>query len=108
MLGLRTARRKTTVTEVTLGIWRGSNVVRARRPLGIRAWRALKEKGFWVTGATGNVGGGVIRSLGQAREVELIAGVRSPGNAEPGVTQVYFDFNDPDRWRGRWSGLIAF
>lgn len=49
-----------------------------------------------VTGATGNVGGGVIRSLGQARTVELIAGVRRPGNAELGVRQVYFDFNEPD------------
>lgn len=37
-----------------------------------------------------------MRRLGQLREVELIAGVRRPGNAELGATQVYFDFNNPD------------
>jgi NAD(P)H dehydrogenase (quinone) len=57
---------------------------------------SFEGKKVLVTGATGNVGGGVIRRLGQAREVEFIAGVRSPGNAELGVTQVCFDFNDPD------------
>jgi uncharacterized protein YbjT (DUF2867 family) len=65
----------------------------------------FEGKRVLVTGATGNVGGGVIRSLGQAREVELIAGVRSPGNAELGVTQVYFDFNDPDSMARALVGL---
>jgi NAD(P)H dehydrogenase (quinone) len=53
-------------------------------------------KSVLVTGATGNVGRGVIRSLGQAGDVELIAGVRKPGVSELSATQVHFDFNDPD------------
>jgi NAD(P)H dehydrogenase (quinone) len=48
-----------------------------------------------ITGATGNVGGGVIGCLGRAQDVELIAGVRKPGASELGVTQVHFDFDDP-------------
>jgi uncharacterized protein YbjT (DUF2867 family) len=56
----------------------------------------MVAKRVLVTGATGNVGGGVIRSLGQARDVELVAGVRKPGNSEISVAQVYFDFDDPD------------
>src|ERR1700677_235872 len=36
----------------------------------------MVAKKVLVTGPTGNVGGGVIRSLGQARDVELVAGVR--------------------------------
>jgi uncharacterized protein YbjT (DUF2867 family) len=56
----------------------------------------MAGKKVLVTGATGNVGGGVIRSLSQARDVELIAGVRKPGDSELSVTQVHFDFDDPD------------
>jgi uncharacterized protein YbjT (DUF2867 family) len=56
----------------------------------------MAGKRVLVTGATGNVGGGVIRSLSQARDVELVAGVRKPGTSEMGVAQVYLDFSDPD------------
>jgi NAD(P)H dehydrogenase (quinone) len=49
-----------------------------------------------ITGATGNVGGGVIRRLGRERGVELTAGVRKPESSVLGIRQVHFDFDDPD------------
>src|ERR1700681_3907406 len=44
--------------------------------------QSMAGKRVLVTGATGNVGGCVIRSLSQARGVELVAGVRKSGTSE--------------------------
>jgi NAD(P)H dehydrogenase (quinone) len=58
-----------------------------------------------VMGATGNVGGGVVRLLRNDRNLELTAGTRDPDKMDLGVRQVHFDFNDPDSMGRALTGI---
>jgi NAD(P)H dehydrogenase (quinone) len=58
-----------------------------------------------VTGATGNVGGGVVRLLRDDPRLDVVAAVRNPGKTELGVRQVHFDFDEPDTMARALSGV---
>ena len=64
-----------------------------------------KQARVLVTGATGNVGGGVIRLLRDDPALDVTAAVRNPGRTELGVRQVRFDFDDPDSMARALAGV---
>ena len=61
-----------------------------------------------VTGATGNIGGRVVKALRQTG-AEVLAGVRDPSRAdalrELGATPVRFDYRDPESMRAALDGV---
>src|SRR5258707_2267507 len=58
-----------------------------------------------VTGATGNVGGAVIRNLVSDPTLELVAATRNPGKAgDLGVATVLFDFDKPETFAPALKG----
>lgn len=61
-----------------------------------------------ITGATGGVGGEVIRAL-HGRDVDIVAAARAPSRAaacvEPAIHWVRFDFVDESTWRGALQGV---
>lgn len=65
-----------------------------------------------VTGATGTVGGAVMRELKadhEAGAIELVGAARSPQSAdalrEQGMNPVHFDYNEPDTMRAALAGV---
>jgi len=58
-----------------------------------------------VTGATGNVGGGVVRMVRDNAALEVVAAARNPGRVDLGVRQVHFDYDDADSMARALSGV---